>query len=116
MRGRPFNMTENMNLEDIIAERIRQANFFNELAFIFQMLFENHSVWPDGQLYSIRALVDYVNGLKIEIHPNEHPPANFHVRGGNVNASFAIENCRLLKGVISGREQSLCLFWYKGSR
>ena len=105
-----------MNFEDIIAERIRKTKSLSELALILECLFEYHSIQADGQIFSIRALVGYTNGLKIEIHPNEHPPAHFHVRGGDVDASFAIEDCQLLKGVISSREQDLVLFWYKYSR
>ena len=48
------------------------------------------SVWEeDGKefLIEIRELVARVNGLKIEIHPNEHPPPHFHVKTPKVNAS-----------------------------
>ncbi len=105
-----------MALEEIIARRIRQSDSLEELAFILQKLFENNSVWTDGRLLTIRALVGYANGLKIEVYPNEHPPAHFHVRGGDVNASFSIENCRLLGGNTNGREHDLVLFWYKDAR
>jgi hypothetical protein len=105
-----------MQLEDIIAHRIRQAHTLSDQAFILRMLFEYHSVWTDGRLLSIRALVGYVNGLRIEIHPNEHPPAHFHVRSGEIDASFAIEDGRFLKGTIGAREQDLVKFWYRYSR
>ena len=37
-------------------------------------------------------LVERVNGVKIEIFSNEHPPPHFHVKSPNIDASFAIEN------------------------
>ena len=104
-----------MTLEDVIADRIRQSQTLSDLAYTLRMLFENHSIF-EGRLISIRALVGYANGLRIEIHPNDHPPAHFHVRGGNVNAKFAIGDCRYLDGEIGGRERELVRFWYNNAR
>ena len=105
-----------MTLEELICERIKQATTLDELAFILQKLFEQHSIWTDGRLISIRALVGNANGLKIEIYPREHPPAHFHVRSVGVNATFTVEDCKYLEGKISRREQDLVEFWYKHSR
>jgi hypothetical protein len=116
MRGRRWDEIEIMNLDDIIEKRIRDCGNLSELAFILRMLFENHSVSADGQLLSYRALVGYANGLRIEIHPNEHAPAHFHVRAQDIDASFSIEECLLLEGRIGSREQDLVRFWYKHSR
>lgn len=38
------------------------------------------------------------DGLSIQIQADEHPPPHFHVRGGGANVSFAINDCRRLKG------------------
>jgi len=66
------------------------------------------SIWEedDGELVliEIRQLVDRINGLKIEIYSNEHPPPHFHVKSPNVNASFSIESCEKLEGSINSQD------------
>ena len=78
------------------------------------------TVWEedDGRsfLIEIRQLVARVNGLKIEVYSNEHPPPHFHVKSPNVDASFAIENCRLIKGEISARDRKKIEYWHKHSK
>ena len=105
-----------MTLEEVVENRIRQSQTLADMAYVLQMLFENHSISDDGHLISIRALVGHINGMRIEIYPKEHPPAHFHIRGGDINASFAIEDGRCLEGTIGGREQALVRFWYKNAR
>lgn len=52
-------------------------------------------------LVESKQCVDKLNGLRIEIYPDEHPPPHFHVKSPEVNASFAIDDCRLLNGTAS---------------
>tara|TARA_R100000908_G_scaffold65358_1_gene54798 strand:- start:32344 stop:32766 length:423 start_codon:yes stop_codon:yes gene_type:complete len=72
----------------------------------------------DGELILIRAkqLVDRLNGLKIEIYPNEHPPPHFHLKSPKVDASFTIEDCLLLKGDISGKDHNKIRYWHNSSK
>ncbi|MGA9115804.1 MAG: DUF4160 domain-containing protein [Bacteroidota bacterium] len=105
-----------MTFEEVIANRVRAAETLKELAETLQGLLTNHSVSEDGHLLSIRALVDYIKGLKIEVRPNEHPPAHFHVLGEKIDASFAIDDCRLLRGIISDRELKLVIVWFRFAR
>jgi Domain of unknown function (DUF4160) len=79
------------------------------------LLFGGFSVHDDS-LYSIRQLVAWVDGLKIEIFAREHPPPHFHVSAGNIDATFSLADCSLINGRISGRERSLVEWWYKRSR
>jgi len=72
----------------------------------------------DGDLILVQAkqLVDRLNGLKIEIYPNEHPPPHFHVKSPNVDASFTIEDCSLLNGDVSGKDYDKIRYWHKFSK
>jgi hypothetical protein len=59
----------------------------------------------DGEYFLLetKQLVTRLNGLRIEIYSNEHPPPHFHVRSPEIDASFAIEDCRQLTGQGSPR-------------
>jgi hypothetical protein len=61
-------------------------------------------VLPNGELLEQRKLVANVNNLKIDIYPNEHPPPHFHIKSNEINASFSILNCELLKGNIPPKD------------
>jgi len=78
------------------------------------------SIWEedDGELVliEIRQLVDRINGLKIEIYSNEHPPPHFHVKSPNVNASFSIESCEKLEGSINSQDLKKVKYWYQQAR
>src|SRR5690606_6584249 len=60
--------------------------------------------------------VERLAGLRIEIYPDEHPPPHFHVRSPQVDASFAIEDCRLLKGHASSEAIQKIKYWHKHSK
>lgn len=72
----------------------------------------------DGEplLLQGKQLVERLSGLKIEIHPDEHPPPHFHVRSQEINASFAIDDCRLLKGRISADLLEKVRYWHRHSK
>lgn len=77
------------------------------------------SVWEeDGDefLIEIRRLVARVNGLKIQIYANEHPPPHFHVKSPNVDASFSIESCEKLEGKIESQDYRKIRFWHKKAK
>ncbi len=61
-------------------------------------IFANTVVLANGDVVERRELVDRINGLKIEIYPNEHPPPHFHIKGPGINVSFNILTCEILKG------------------
>ena len=50
-------------------------------------------------------------GIVIRIHPNDHPPAHFHVVYGGVGASFKIENMDDVDGNIPPRIRQLVTRW-----
>jgi hypothetical protein len=59
-----------------------------------------------------RALVERLNGLRIEIYPREHAPPHFHVRANDIDAAFSIEDGSLLYGSIDRRAQDLIEYWF----
>jgi len=83
-----------------------ELDSFDEWAKWLEALLHNPcSIWEeDGELVLLecKQLVERLNGLRIEIYPNEHAPPHFHVKSPNVDASFTIDECKLLKGAISG--------------
>ena len=72
----------------------------------------------DGEsiLLQGKQLVERLAGLRIEVYPDEHPPPHFHVKSPEVNASFAIEDCRLLKGRVAPEPLQKIKHWHKYSR
>lgn len=49
------------------------------------------------QIIETKKLVEKYNGIKIEIHPNDHVPPHFHISANGNNASLAIDDCRVLE-------------------
>jgi hypothetical protein len=83
-----------MNPYDQIERSVTESENLDDMAkCLYGLLNGNFAVWTDGALYSIKQLVSMQGGLRIEIYSNEHPPPHFHVKGGDINASFAIEDC-----------------------
>jgi hypothetical protein len=63
-----------------------------------------------------KQLVERLAGLRIEIYPNEHPPPHFHVKSPGVNASFVIEDCRLLNGHANSEALQKIKHWHQFSK
>jgi len=98
-----------------------ELNGIEEYAEWLEAILHNAcSVWEedDGELVllEIRQLVVRVDGLKIEIYSNEHPPPHFHVKSPNVNASFSIEGCEHLKGEISRGDLKKIEYWHRRAK
>ena len=67
-------------------------------------------------LLEIKALVDNVRGMKIEIYPKEHPPPHFHVKSSNFQASFRIDDCSIIAGDITAGDYNKILYWHKHAK
>lgn len=66
----------------------------------------------------IKHMVGTVGSLKIEIRANEHPPPHFHVRYNGEDASFTLNDCKLLRcsrGLV-GREKIIRMWWKEHRR
>lgn len=73
-------------------------------------------VHEDGCVYESRKLIERVEGMKIEIYPNDHNPPHFHVRGPGVDAKLSIEDGSLIKGKISSKDLKKIQYFYKFRR
>ena len=60
-----------------------------------------------GARYLTEHLVARVDGLKIEIFSNEHPPPHFRVLYGKDSANFSIQDCRKLNGGLDKWERTI---------
>lgn len=91
-----------------------------EFTFWLEALLHNPcSIFNDkGELVILenRHLVERLCGLKIEVYSNEHPPPHFHVTSPNINASFSIGDCQLLKGDISNKDKAKVEFWHSHAK
>jgi hypothetical protein len=93
---------------------------FEEFAYYLEALLTGPcAVWEEGgelTLRHIKARVDTVGGLKIEIYPDEHTPPHFHVRSATVDASFRIEDCSCLAGQISRSDFDKIRYWHQNAK
>jgi Domain of unknown function (DUF4160) len=104
-------------LDQLVDLRIEESESLEDLArTLYWLLSGGYSVWTDGSLYYARALVERLGQLEIVIQLNEHAPPHFHVRAGDIDASFRIEDCSLLAGEIDGRSRDLVERWYRTGR
>ena len=97
-----------------------ELDTFEEWALWLESLLHNPcSLFErDGELLLLenKQLVERINGLRIEVYPNEHPPPHFHVKSPEINASFAIEDCRQLMGNISAQAAQKVKYWHGFSK
>ncbi|WP_083918085.1 DUF4160 domain-containing protein [Thioalkalivibrio sp. ALgr1] len=116
-----------MKLSELPVEKLKETPWFHNVdpgrlrsfddyaAWLEAILHNPCNVWEeDGALFliEIRQLVTRVNGLKIEVYSNEHPPPHFHVKSPNVDASFDIESCAFLEGKVDSRDRKKIEFWH----
>jgi Domain of unknown function (DUF4160) len=52
-----------------------------------------------------------IDGIRIEIYTDDHPPPHFHVKAGTMRAKFDIATGRLLKGSLDTRSMRKVLRW-----
>lgn len=117
-----------MKLSDMPVEDLKKTRWFHNVEPEKLVSIDDFADWleailhnpcnvceKDGKMFliEIKALVTRVNGLKIEVYPNEHPPPHFHVKSPNVNASFDIENCQLLEGIVDPRDKKKIQYWHE---
>ncbi|MCP3674541.1 MAG: DUF4160 domain-containing protein [Gammaproteobacteria bacterium] len=120
-----------MKISDMTKNELKNTPFFHMVnpdelegitdyaTWLEAILHNPCNVWEEnGELFliEIRQLVARVNGLKIEIYSNEHPPPHFHVKSPNVNASFTIDNCELLEGKAGNRDLKKIKYWHSYSK
>lgn len=60
-----------------------------------------------GRRFLAEELVANLNGLKIEIFSNEHPPPHFRVCYAGETANFSIKDCTKLNGGLNKWERNI---------
>jgi hypothetical protein len=108
-----------MKVEEVIARRMNKARDLGDLAQLLERFLSECEIEDNAReprLIFKRALVARINGLRIEIFANEHTPPHFHVSANDIDASFSISDCELLKGSISRKDQRLITFWHSGAK
>lgn len=70
----------------------------------------------DTILIETKQLVERLDGLCIEIYSGEHPPPHFHVKSPEVDASFAIDDCRVLNGKARSSAIKKIKYWHRSSK
>lgn len=100
--------------ESRLRAALRDAATVGEaLEILERLLGSGLTVGPSGRLLHTRALVDRVNGLRIEIYPNDHAPPHFHLRSPQCHAKFAISTCESLGSRVPSRVLELVQVWYR---
>jgi len=67
-------------------------------------------------LLETKQLVERLDGLRIEIYSDEHPPPHFHVKSPEVDASFAIDDCRVINGKVPPSAVKKIEYWHRSSK
>ena len=68
---------------------------------VIRLLEMDLSIHLMGSGYERRYLLGQINGIKIEIFPNEHTPPHFHISTPDFKASFTVDKCDLFKGEVN---------------
>lgn len=95
-----------------------ELNNINDLAQHLHSLISSSSYvetppWlSESVLIEAKGVVKRIDGLKIEIRSNEHPPPHFHVIAPNINASFCIEKCTLINGDPGSKIRKKIEYWF----
>lgn len=79
-----------------------------ELASSLADFFRDGPIIDDaGRRYLTEETVEFLQGLKIQIFSNEHPPPHFRVAYAGETANFSIKDCSKLNGGLSRWERTV---------
>ena len=96
-----------------LEQLFENASTIDEATEVLLLLLNGgYGVWTDGNLYNVRHLVAKINDMKIEVYSNDHMPPHFHMRSAGINASFKIEDCKLIVGMVSASQMKLIRYWH----
>ena len=96
--------------EDIVSLDVLAEHLHSLLA---SGTYVNDSWDPDEPvLVETKALVERIDGMKIVIYSNEHPPPHFHVVAGGDQASFTLDECKLLAGNLPAKQRRKIEYWF----
>lgn len=71
--------------------------------------------FPAGTKSTIKERIATVRDMQLIIYPNDHNPPHFHVKSknGDIDAKFTIEDCTLLGGTISNKDQKRIMEFFE---
>ncbi len=70
-----------------------------------------------GKIIEAQEQVDRLNGIKIEIYSNEHPPPHFHIIANGLKASLRIDNGEILENSgFTGKQIRTVQIWFLKSK
>ena len=62
------------------------------------------------------ALIAIVDGIRITVYPNDHPPPHFHAKIAEYEALFSIATGELLEGSLPRPKMEVVMSWYMAHR
>jgi Domain of unknown function (DUF4160) len=62
------------------------------------------------------ATVARIDGIKIQLYWDDHPPAHFHAEYGEYRAKIAIDSLRIIKGYLPNAQLRKVRTWAKSRR
>lgn len=85
-----------------------------ELDAWLNKFFTSSSFTDNGELFFTKQQLGKVKQMKIEMYSNDHNPPHFHVKSncGTVDAVFALNDCTLIEGKISGKDKKIIEAYY----
>lgn len=85
----------------------------NELAESLASDFQDGPIADEhGRRLFVEETVDRINGLRIQIFSDEHPPPHFRVCYAGETANFTIKDCAKLNGGLNKWERNIRV-WHK---
>jgi len=89
----------------------------DEFEIQLSQLLSSGAYYYDGEIVEARELVDRINGIKIEIYSNEHPPPHFHIITQGSRASLRLDNGDILENSgFSGKQIRTVQAWFLKSK
>lgn len=86
---------------------------FDKLAASLEADFQLGQIIDDtGRRFLVEVTIAKINGLKVEVFSNEHPPPHFRVIYAGETANFKIDDCEKLNGDLAEWEKNI-QHWHK---
>ena len=89
------------------------AELVNSLAEDFA---QGPVIRDDGTRYLTEQTVARLNGLKIQVFSNEHPPPHFRVESNGETADFSIKDCTRINGGLDQWRKNIHLWHAKNKQ
>ncbi|MDB4433108.1 DUF4160 domain-containing protein [bacterium] len=110
-----------MNYDRILREQIDSCGSAEELGEFFAHYMSSGidvQEKPDGSfdVTFTRVLVERLGPIRIEIHPDEHPPPHFHAVVGSYRASFAIVSGECIAGHLEPADSRKVRLFHRNAR